>query len=135
MKTNKIKEEKLLRNVELAGKIVLKEDEKLFKELGKEKELEKGLCVRCKKNKATLQYAQGYLEATHGFIEYICQECYDKIRDNNPWFQEGIQKGRQIERDKIILKIKELNKNAFYKHGDGDEILQELLNSLGEKDG
>jgi len=42
MKTNKIKEEKLLRNVELAGKIVLKEDEKLFKELGKEKELEKG---------------------------------------------------------------------------------------------
>ena len=36
MKQQNNKENKLLKNVELASKIVLKEDEKLFKELGKE---------------------------------------------------------------------------------------------------
>lgn len=35
------KEEKLFKKVELASKIVLKEDEKLFKELGKEQKLKK----------------------------------------------------------------------------------------------
>ena len=37
-------EKQLIRNVELASKIVLKEDEKLFKELGKVREIK---CPNC----------------------------------------------------------------------------------------
>jgi hypothetical protein len=57
-----------------------------------------GLCVRCKKNKAVMKYADGYLEMAHGFIENICQECYDKMKERNPWYLEG----KQLAFEKVL---------------------------------
>lgn len=48
-----------------------------------------GLCSRCKKNKATINYTDSIMSYTHGFIERICQECYDKMKHENAWYKEG----------------------------------------------
>ena len=57
--------------------------------LNKETQTKKGLCSRCKKNKATIKYTDSYLSFAHGFIENICQECYDKMKEESPWYQQG----------------------------------------------
>ena len=54
-----------------------------------------GLCVRCHKNKATMDYANSVLEWSHGFGERICQECYDKQKHENTWYKEGYKTGWQ----------------------------------------
>ena len=64
---------------------------------------EMGICVRCKKNKATINYTDSVLSYTHGFVEKICKECYNKIRDNNTWYQQGIQEGKQETLDKVEM--------------------------------
>lgn len=48
-----------------------------------------GLCSRCKKNKATLTYAESMTDFTHGFSQEICQNCYDEIKHANIWYQGG----------------------------------------------
>jgi len=47
------------------------------------------ICVRCKKNKATITYANSILDWTHGFAQRICKECYDKEKRSNTWYKEG----------------------------------------------
>ena len=46
-------------------------------ELIKDKQIK--LCSRCKQNPATIKYTASVTDFTHGFIENICQECYDKV--------------------------------------------------------
>lgn len=116
-------EKKLLKNVELASKIVLKEDEELLKELGKEKP-EKIVCFRCKKNKATLQYTDNYLSYAHGFIEHICQECYDKIKKSNSWYQEGFKDGQK--------NTDSLSHKAIWHEGYRNAVEEVLLELDGE---
>lgn len=48
-----------------------------------------GICSRCHKNKATINYTDSIMSWTHGFIERICQECYDKMKHENNWYKEG----------------------------------------------
>jgi len=59
------------------------------------KRKENKICSRCKKNKATINFTQSIMDFTHGFVEHICQECYNKIRDNNPWYKEGKKQAEQ----------------------------------------
>lgn len=54
-----------------------------------DEEIDDGLCQRCKKNKATINYTDSIMSYTHGFVEHICQECYDKIKHENTWYKEG----------------------------------------------
>jgi superfamily II helicase len=54
-----------------------------------EKNKELGICVRCKKNKASMTFAQSALDFAHGFTERICQECYDEMMKESNWFKEG----------------------------------------------
>jgi hypothetical protein len=52
-------------------------------------EIESKICSRCKKNKATMQYAESVMDFTHGFVENICDECYEKQKKANPWYKSG----------------------------------------------
>jgi hypothetical protein len=36
----------------------------------------KNKCQVCKKKKATITYAQSFLDYTHGFAERLCKDCY-----------------------------------------------------------
>jgi len=51
------------------------------------------ICSDCKQEPATINYAESILDLTHGFNRWICKKCYDKIRDNNPWYKQGFQAG------------------------------------------
>lgn len=77
----------------------LKKDKKLAKELkenmSKLQVNDYGLCQKCKKNKATITYANSILDYTHGFSESICQGCYDKIKKDNTWYKEGREECRK----------------------------------------
>ena len=61
-----------------------------------------GLCVRCRKNKATITYTNSILDWTHGFVEHICQECYDKQKKENSWYKAG--RNEFIQEEIIFLK-------------------------------
>ncbi len=96
------------------------------------------LCQRCKKNEATIEYAEGTMAVVHGFTEYICQECFDNQQKATPLYKKArdqafkdvlgvideweklnkkVLKTEDIIKDKIIIadyikwdKIKELKK-------------------------
>ena len=68
---------------------------------------EKDLCVRCKKNKSTITFANSTMDYIHGFKENICKRCYDKIRDKNSWFQQGKKIGRQGQKKDVLKLIDE----------------------------
>lgn len=55
------------------------------------------LCVRCKKNPATMTYAVSVTDWTHGHGERICQECYDKQKKESAWYIEGKKCAMQEE--------------------------------------
>ena len=83
---------------------------------------EMGLCLRCKKNQATMQYAESSLSLAHGFMEEICQECYDKQMEESDWYKKGKAKTQEKELEflksisfKIPLgdKVWQLQKNIF----------------------
>jgi hypothetical protein len=88
-------------------------------------------CCRCKKNKATLNYAESYLSCSHGFIEHICQECYEKIRNDNAWFQEGKLLGRN-EVIEIIKKLENPYPTDIYPEINA-EIFKEINKELQKK--
>jgi len=46
-------------------------------------------CSRCKKNKATITYANSVMDFAHGFSERICQTCYDNQKKANGWYKAG----------------------------------------------
>ncbi len=49
------------------------------------------LCQKCKKNKATIEYTEGVLAWSHGFVEYICEDCYDKMQKATPLYKQTRQ--------------------------------------------
>jgi hypothetical protein len=53
------------------------------------KKIDDGLCQRCRKNKATINYTDSIMSYTHGFVEHICKSCYDKIKKSNIWYKAG----------------------------------------------
>jgi uncharacterized protein YwgA len=69
-----------------------------------------GLCVRCKKKKSTITYADSILSYSHGFSENICKTCYNKIRDENPWYKDGLKAGKQEAFKEVERMIDELGK-------------------------
>jgi protein-arginine kinase activator protein McsA len=77
------------------------------------------ICSDCKQEPATINYAESILDLTHGFNRWICKKCYDKIRDNNPWYKQGFQAGENskhksdLQRELEFLEspIKENSKN------------------------
>lgn len=54
-----------------------------------------GICQRCKKNKATIEYTEGALAFAHGFVEYICKECFDKMQKATPLYKRGFEDGKK----------------------------------------
>jgi hypothetical protein len=52
-----------------------------------------GICVKCKKSKATIVFANSVLDWTHGFSQNICDECYDKLMKTNEWYKKGYEDG------------------------------------------
>ncbi len=50
---------------------------------------EDNICVRCKKNKATLIYTNNQMDFIHRFTEKIYQECYDTQMKESNWYKEG----------------------------------------------
>lgn len=62
----------------------------------------KELCVRCNKNKATITYATSVLDWSHGYGERICRECYDKQKEESPWYIEG--RNDRIDEEILFLK-------------------------------
>jgi methanogenic corrinoid protein MtbC1 len=66
----------------------------------------KDICEICKKNKATMNYADGFMEYTHGFIQRICRGCYNKKMESNTWYKQGVEDGKKEvksqERKRII---------------------------------
>jgi len=69
--------------------------------MGKEK---LKICSDCKQEQATITYGKSMLDVTHGFTKEICQRCYNKIRDNNTWYKEGIQTGKQQAKKEFLTK-------------------------------
>ena len=53
------------------------------------------LCQKCKKNKATIEYAEGTMAIIHGFTEYLCQECFDKMQKATPLYKQAYKKGQK----------------------------------------
>jgi protein-arginine kinase activator protein McsA len=80
-----------------------------------------GFCERCKVNKATMNYTDSIMSYAHGFVEHICQECYDKEKHNNTWYKEG----KKDERREILKLMDEW--------ADEKDITRGILVSLKEK--
>lgn len=58
--------------------------------------MEKGkICERCKKNEATIGYTESILSYSHGFVEEICKECYNKMMKNSEWYKQGFENGKR----------------------------------------
>ncbi len=105
---------------------------------GKKMKTEKedlGICVRCEKNKATIQFTEGAMAFAHGFVENICQNCYDKMQKETPLYKKAV-KERNAEVKQVIeewlddetagLK-KGFDKNTLiFSYNDITEILQKL---------
>lgn len=86
--------------------------------------IDDGLCTRCHKNKWTIKYAESVLDMNHGFLEYICKECYNKQKRRNPWYKAG--------KKEAIHKIKKLiqkEKKGWISATDWDK---NLLNGIKE---
>ena len=54
--------------------------------------MKKNICVRCKKNKSTMDYCESVSDYAHGFIEKICKECFNKQKVESPLYQEVYNK-------------------------------------------
>jgi len=93
-------------------KVVESDDDKRRRELEEKynptiKKVDDGICSRCRKNKATINYTDSIMCYTHGFIENICQECYDKMKHKNTWYKEG----KKETLDKVKKLIRKERKN------------------------
>jgi len=82
---------------------------KCSKEYGKRNKKEDlGICIKCNKNKATIRFTNSVTDFAHGFINNICQQCYDEIRNKNPWFKEGEIIGREEQKKKDVKIVDEI---------------------------
>jgi len=70
-----------------------------------------GLCTQCRKNKATINFAQSVLDWTHGNVQMICVGCYKKkLKDTIKSCQ------------KTLRELGEPKKKTKKKRGDYDPI-------------
>ena len=88
---------------------------------------EQELCVRCKKNKSTMTFAEGYMDYVHGFREKICDECYNKIIIEHPLYKRGISE----ERARCEKKIEDRSPEEFIEN---KELIELELKHLKEID-
>lgn len=82
------------------------------------------LCQICHKNKATINYADGWMEFTHGFVKKICSDCYDNITKNSEWYKRGCR-----DTIKRVLKIIDDEAGLFV----GFSEANYLKNKISEK--
>ena len=85
------------------------------------------ICSDCKQEPATINYAESILDLTHGFNRWICQKCYDNIRDNNIWYKQGFQAGENSKhksdlQQELVL-LKDLVDKEMIGEEDGNETL------------
>jgi superfamily II helicase len=88
-------------------------------------QVDDGLCQRCRKNKATINYTDSIMSYTHGFVEHICKSCYDKIKKSNTWYKAG--------RKEILDEVKKLinkEKKNWISATDWDTNLKQGLKKL-----
>ena len=75
----------------------------------------KMICNRCKKNTATITFANSILDWTHGYAEQICKDCY------------------RIQLYKTIQSCKKTLKELDKKEKDGKKRTKDLVNSGRKK--
>ena len=49
------------------------------------------ICQRCKKNEATVKYTASPSDYAHGFVQDICNECYNKQVRTSEWYKQGFK--------------------------------------------
>ena len=101
-----------------------------------------GVCVRCKKNKATLVFTESVLNYIHGFKENICQECYDKMSEETPLYKKAFKEGKEKTKDEIIKMIEDVfekreprlieGTNDGFVLDDEEEFKDEILTKIKE---
>jgi len=72
------------------------------------------ICSDCKQEPATINYAESILDLTHGFNRWICQKCYNNIRDNNIWYKQGFQAGENSKHKSDLQQELEFLKNILF---------------------
>ena len=92
-----------------------------------------GICQRCKKNKATIQFAEGSLALSHGFVEYLCEDCYKKMQREHPLWKVAVDERnsevKQAIEEKFALLIYDFDKEKDIRMIEKRE--KELLQKLG----
>jgi uncharacterized membrane-anchored protein YjiN (DUF445 family) len=81
--------------------------------------IKEDICEICKKNKATINYANSPLDFAHGFVRRICKSCYNKIMKDNEWYKCGVKNtvraikeiARQYRNDILKIPVHTLKKN------------------------
>ena len=67
-------------------------------------------CIECKDRKAIIEFSEGYLDWSHGFIKKICRECYIEM------IEKELKKIKtNLEEQKVLLKKEKasLRKDKF----------------------
>lgn len=83
----------------------------------------KELCERCKKNKATITFAESVLNYAHGFYEDICQECFDKEQKKSPLYKKAYKQGQKDQ----LLECADLHQSIMEKERKKVEKLRKVL--------
>ena len=96
-----------------------------------------GICVRCKKNKAKLVFTESALSYAHGFVENICQECYDKMQKAHPLYKMGWEEANQrffkmieemlVKNDEFVAQGNVLPKGVHIPFINGEELKKKLI--------
>jgi len=85
------------------------------------------ICSDCKQEPATINYAESILDLTHGFNRWICQKCYNNIRDNNIWYKQGFQAGENSKHksdlQQELERLDKIEETGFWiEKDDGEEL-------------
>jgi hypothetical protein len=97
------------------------------------KKVDDGLCSRCRKNKATINYTDSIMSYTHGFVEHICKNCYNKIKKSNIWYKSGKKEILDNEikwLEKYINETTKMRIDATNKYGSISKIPKNILVTL-----
>ena len=88
------------------------------------------ICERCKKNKATIDFAEGALAVSHGFVEHLCQECFDKMQKEHPLYKLAYKQGQKDLSDYYFKGMK----NPMIIQGEhAKKVIKELDNKKKDK--
>ena len=103
------------------------------------KEEDLGICVTCKKNKATMTFCESSLHFSHGFKQNICESCFKKIQkaytlwkvavdERNTEFKHAIEK---FDYAKWVMHVIERKTDDFDDVNVNNRFRVELLQKLG----